>query len=155
MLNKNIELKQTTEFKYLGSVIASNGKIQAEIENRCCKESQILGQLTPILQNKHVILDTKRALYNTIFFPMLCYHCQTWSLTATEKRKTVTTEMKCLRRILNVSRLDKIRNKIIRQRNSYTCTGLHQEAAIKMVRSCKQITTKLHHSKSLDIKIQW
>jgi hypothetical protein len=46
---ENTELKLTAEFKYLGSVIASNGKIQAEIKNRCCKENQILGQLTPIL----------------------------------------------------------------------------------------------------------
>jgi hypothetical protein len=46
---ENRELKQTTEFKYLGSVIASNGKIQAEIENKCCKANQILGLLIPIL----------------------------------------------------------------------------------------------------------
>jgi hypothetical protein len=32
---ENRELKQTIEFKYLGSGIASSGKIQAEIENRC------------------------------------------------------------------------------------------------------------------------
>jgi hypothetical protein len=110
----------TTEFKYLGSIIASNGKIQAEIENRCCKANQILGQLTPILRNKHGTLDTKRALYNTIFHPSLCYQCQTWTLTVTVKRKIVTIEMKCLRRILNVSKLDEIRNEIIRQRIGVT-----------------------------------
>jgi hypothetical protein len=71
---ENRELKQTTEFKYLGSVIASNGKIQSEIENRCCKSNQILGQLTPILQNKHVTLDTKRN-YSS---PICALHCQTF-----------------------------------------------------------------------------
>jgi hypothetical protein len=59
-------------------------------------------------------------MYNTIFLPTLCYQCQTWSLTATEKRKIVTTEMKCLRRILNVSRLDNVRNEIIRQQTGVT-----------------------------------
>jgi hypothetical protein len=39
---ENRELKQTTEFTYLGSVISSNGKIQAEIENKCCKANKIL-----------------------------------------------------------------------------------------------------------------
>jgi hypothetical protein len=50
----------------------------------------------------------------------LCYQCQTLTLTATVKRKIVTTEMKCLRRILNVSRLDKIRIEIIRRRIGVT-----------------------------------
>jgi hypothetical protein len=36
---ENRELKQTTGFKYLGSVSASNGRIQAEIVNMCCKEN--------------------------------------------------------------------------------------------------------------------
>jgi hypothetical protein len=61
---QNRELNQTTYFKYLGSVIASNSKIQAEMLNSCSKATQFLGQLTPILRNKHITLDTQRALYN-------------------------------------------------------------------------------------------
>ena len=47
--------------------------------------------------------------------PTLCYQCQTWTLTAEQKRKITTTEMRCLRRIMNVSILDKIRNETIRE----------------------------------------
>jgi hypothetical protein len=75
-----------------------------------------LGQLTPIPKNKHVNLDTKRTLYNTIFIPSLCYQCQTWTLTAQEKRKITTTQVRCLRRILNITRRDRIRNDEIRRR---------------------------------------
>jgi hypothetical protein len=91
---ENRELKQTTELKYLERVLASTGRIQAEIENRCCKAHQIVGPLTPIQRNKPVTLVTKRSLYNTILLPTLCYQCQARTLIATEKRKIVTTKMK-------------------------------------------------------------
>ena len=48
------------------------------------------------------------------FLPTVCYQCQTWTMTEKEKRKITTTEMRFLRRILNVSRRDKIRNEEIR-----------------------------------------
>jgi Pyruvate/2-oxoacid:ferredoxin oxidoreductase gamma subunit len=112
----NEKLKNMSEFNYLRSVILSNGKMSTEIDNRCNKASKILGNLTPILKNKHVNLDTKRTLYNIIFIPSLCYHCQTWTLTAQENRKIIATEMRCLRRILNITRRDRIRNDEIRRR---------------------------------------
>jgi hypothetical protein len=80
----------------------------------------MLWELPTILRNKHVTLDTKRALYETIFLPTLCYQRQACTLTAAVKRKIVTTEMNVLRRKLNVSRLDKIKNEIIRQRTGTT-----------------------------------
>ena len=108
------------EFKYLGSIISWNGKIESDIEHRCSKASQILGQLTTILKHKHVSIDTKRTLYNIVFIPTLCYQCQTWTLTAKEKRKITTTEMRCPRRILNITRRDRIRNDEIRRRVGVT-----------------------------------
>jgi hypothetical protein len=113
-------LKKVSEFKYLGNIISWNGKIESAMEHRCSKASQILGQLSPILKHKHVNIDTKRTLYNTISIPTLCYQCQTWTLTAKEKRKITTTEMRCLRRILNITRRDRIRNDEIRRRVGVT-----------------------------------
>src|SRR5579871_538793 len=60
-------------------------------------------------------MNTKIALYKTIIIPSLCYQCQTWTLTANDRRKLITTEMVCLRRILGVSLRDKIRNEYIRR----------------------------------------
>jgi hypothetical protein len=37
------------------------------IQVLCCKANEIIRQLTPIIRNKNVTLDTKRALYYTIF----------------------------------------------------------------------------------------
>ena len=109
------QLKQVKDFTYLGSIFSDNGRISNEIQQRCNKANQIIGQMSPILKCKHVTIATKRALFNTIFLPTLCYQCQTWTMTSDDKRKIVTTEMRCLRRIMGVSRLDRIRNEDIRK----------------------------------------
>lgn len=113
---ENTKLKQVKDFTYLGSIFSENCKINNEIQHRCNKAFQVIGQMSPILNCKHVTLTTKRALFNTIFLPTLCYQCQTWTMTSHDRRKITTTEMKCLRRILGVTRRDRIRNEEIRKR---------------------------------------
>jgi hypothetical protein len=114
------KLKQVEQFTYLGSIISSKGKCTKEIQHRCNITYQILGQMSPILRNKNVNMNTKTALYKTIIIPSLCYQCQTWTLTASDKRKIITTEMACLRRMLGVSIRDKIRNETIRKMTNTT-----------------------------------
>ena len=109
------QLKQVKDFTYLGSIFSDNGRINNEIQQRCNKANQVIGQMSPILKCKYVCMDTKRALYNTIFLPTLCYQCQTWTMTSDDRRKITTTEMKCLRRMLGVSKRDRLRNEDIRK----------------------------------------
>ena len=59
---------------------------------------------------------TKKHLIQSIFIPTLCYQCQTWTLTANQKRKLVTTEMRCLRKATGVTIRDRVRNDEIRKR---------------------------------------
>lgn len=113
---ENTKLQQVKDFTYLGSIFSENCKINNEIQHRCNKANQVIGQMSPILKCKHVTLTTKRALFNTIFLPTPCYQCQTWTMTSQDRMKITTTEMKCLRRILGVTRRDRIRNEEIRKR---------------------------------------
>lgn len=113
---ENTIIRQAKEFKYLGTTFTEDGKIDEEINIRCSKANQVLGQLAPLLQNKAIPMSTKRHLIQSIFIPILCYQCQTWSLTTTHQRKLVSTEMRCLRKAAGVTRRDKLRNEIIRER---------------------------------------
>jgi len=110
----NHQLNQVKDFTYLGSTISADGRISNEIQQRCNKANQIIGQMSPILKCKQVTMSTQKALYNTIFLPTLCYRCQTWTLTSNEKRKLITTDMKYLCRILGVTIRDQIKNEDIR-----------------------------------------
>ena len=108
------QLKHTNEFTYLGSMFTENGKLDREIEIRCQKASAVSYQLASLLKHPSISTSTKAKLTNAIFLPTLIYQCQTWSLTKDLKRKLVTCEMKCLRKAVNKTRRDKIRNKVIR-----------------------------------------
>ena len=108
------QLKQTNEFKYLGSMFIENGKLDREIEIRRQKAKAVNYQLAPLLKHPTISTSTKAKLINAIFLPTLTYRCQTWSLTKDLERKLVTCEMKCLRKAVNKTRRDKIRNEVIR-----------------------------------------
>ena len=108
------QLKQTNEFKYLGSMFTENGKLDREIETRCQKANAVSYQLAPLLKHPSISTSTKAKLINAIFLPTLTYQCQTWSLTKDLERKVVTCEMKCLRKVVNKTKRDKIRNEVIR-----------------------------------------
>ena len=47
--------------------------------------------------------------------PIAIYACETWTLRETEKKSLLTFEMRCLRAILGISRLQRIKNVSIRK----------------------------------------
>ena len=60
-------------------------------------------------------MASKRQMINSIFLPSLCYQSQTWSLSKVQERKITTCEMRCLRKAINVTRRDRMRNEDIRK----------------------------------------
>ena len=60
---------------------------------------------------KHQSNTIQNNYYTNVVLPS-----QTWTTTAQDKRKLVTAEMACLRRILGISLRDRVRNENIRQR---------------------------------------
>ena len=71
------QLKQTNEFKYLGSMFTENGKLDREREIRCQKANAVSYQLAPLLKHPNISTSTKAILINGIFLPTLTYQCQT------------------------------------------------------------------------------
>lgn len=55
------QLKPVKEFTYLWSIISADAEMNKEIQHRCNLAYQILGQMSPILQNKHVNVNTKNS----------------------------------------------------------------------------------------------
>ncbi|KAL8624768.1 hypothetical protein ACOMHN_002462 [Nucella lapillus] len=75
------ELKTVEEFKYLDSVISSDGSLDKEINARICKASQALGRLRARVLNQHNIQQsTKLKVYKTIVLTSLLYGFETWTL---------------------------------------------------------------------------
>ena len=57
---------------------------------------------------------TKVKVYETMVLSILCYNSETWTLTAEMNRELRVFEMGCLRRIMDVSKRDHIKNEDIR-----------------------------------------
>ena len=55
-------------------------------------------------------------VYEAVVIPTLTYGCETWVLQEEEKSRLQATEMRVLRKITGVSRLDHIRNETVRER---------------------------------------
>ena len=113
---EDTKIQQTEEFKYLGAMFTEDGRMDKEIDTRCMKAYQVLGQLSPLLQHQNIPITTKKNLIQSIFIPTLCYQCQTWALTKRQESKITAIEMRCLRKAIGVTKRDRIRNEIIRER---------------------------------------
>ncbi|KAJ7414395.1 hypothetical protein BTVI_41220 [Pitangus sulphuratus] len=62
------ELKSVQQFNYLGSIISSDGKIDAETDNRLAKAYRAFGKLHKrVWQNKYLKKSTKISVYRTKF----------------------------------------------------------------------------------------
>ncbi|XP_076059466.1 uncharacterized protein LOC143036094 [Oratosquilla oratoria] len=108
-------LKQVSEFKYLSFIFTQDGRLNRESEARVLKGNSVNYQLAPLLKHPNIPIETKAKLINSIFIPTLTYQCQTWTLTKNLERKITTCEMRCLRRAVNKTRRDMIRNTTIRE----------------------------------------
>lgn len=117
--NLNIEIngekiEEVGSFKYLGVTVNSNGTMEGEIEERIRSYSRGVGQLYPLLRNRHVTRQVKTLIYTTILRPVLLFGSESWTLTTRTRSRIVAAEMRVLRLIVGVTRRERRRNAEIR-----------------------------------------
>ena len=82
------------------------------------------GGLKSVLSNRGLGLKVKTCLYEGVIVPTALYGAEAWSMRSAEKRKVNVLEMKCLRSLVGVSRMDRVRNEEVRRR-----AGIERELA--------------------------
>ena len=106
-------LENVSNFVYLGSSVSDTTK---DIERRIALALTSFGRLRKsIWSNRDILLKLKLRLYRALILPIATYASETWALTNTDEKKLLVFEMQCLRSILGVSRLNRIRNEEIRR----------------------------------------
>ncbi len=63
-------------------------------------------------------MSAKRGLYEGIVVPMALYGDETWNMGAAERKRLNVMEMRCLRSMCRVTRMDQMRNEEVRRRTS-------------------------------------
>ena len=91
-------------------------KWKGEVERRIGMTVQAVGAMKKMYESREVSREAKVTVYEAVVIPTLTYGCETWVIKEKEKSRLQATEMRVLRKITGVSRLDHIRNKTVRER---------------------------------------
>lgn len=108
-------IKGCEECNYLGIKINSKCTQENDIKYRIQKGRSVITMLNGVLWDKNIRIDTKLEIYKSIIRSTLTYGAETWQLNKNLSLKLMSTEMDCFRRSTRHSKLEKIRNTIIRQ----------------------------------------
>ena len=69
-------------------------------------------------------IKAKKCLYEGVIVPTGLYGAEAWGMRSVERRKVNVLEMKCLRSLVGVSRMYRVRNEEVRRR-----AGIERELA--------------------------
>ena len=103
-------------YPYPGSLMTDDGKCINDIKKRVGLASAAIGQLYKIWKSKEITIKTKVMVNQVLVMPVLLYGAECWTLRKEVERRLLTMEMSCLRRMLGVARLDRMKNEEIRKR---------------------------------------
>ena len=84
------------------------------------------GVLKCVLSDRGLGIKAKKCLYEEVIVPMALYGAEAWGMTSAERRKVNVLMMKCLRSLVGVSQIDRVRNEEVHMR-----AGIERELASK------------------------
>ena len=82
----------------------------------CLKDAQVFDRLSPIPGHKEISMATNTYIVKSVFTPTILYQSENWTATSREGQLLTRTELRCLRKAVGKTRMDKIRNEEIRRR---------------------------------------
>ena len=73
-------------------------------------------RLKPIWRDNNISFGSKIKLMRSLVISIFLYACESWTLTAELENRTQAFEMRCYRRLLNISYKDHITNEEVRRK---------------------------------------
>ena len=108
ILKQNID--QVDYYKYLGTHIDTTIKDNSEIKIRRGIAFSVFWDMKNIWKAKELSLKLKLQIFHATCLPILLYGCETWILTRDLINKLDSFATICYRYILQISKLEKIKN---------------------------------------------
>ncbi len=101
----SVMVEMVQEFKYLGSVLHYQGKVEEDIKERVAKASQAFVRLKKsVFHNKDLTVCTKRVVYKAVILGTLLYGSETWTTKRISNQMLETFHNRCLRGIFGIAR---------------------------------------------------
>ena len=92
-------VETVADFIFLGSKITADGDCSHEIKRYLILGRKVMTNLDSIFKSRNITLPTKVRLVKAMFFPLVMYGCESWTVKKAECR---TFELWCWRRLLRV-----------------------------------------------------
>ncbi|VDO80667.1 unnamed protein product [Heligmosomoides polygyrus] len=112
----SIEFPRTSVFKYLGPAVASGGKLMVEVNSRVSAAWSKRRSLTGVLCDRKIPKHLKSKIYRAVVRPVAMYGAKCWPVIKEVETRLSVLETKMLRWTAGVTRMDSIRNNVIRQK---------------------------------------
>ena len=112
---KGQKLGTLTSFKYLGTVVLDDG-FKLEVLLRTAQATVALIKLKPIWRDNNISLGSKVKLVRSLVISIFLYACESYTLAAELEKRTQAFEMRCYRRLLNISYKDHVTNREVRRK---------------------------------------
>ena len=96
-------VETVSDFIFGGSKITADGDCSHEIK-RCSLLGRkgVSNMLDSILKSQDIILPAKVHIVKVMFFPVIMYGCESWTIKKTEHQRIDAFELWCWRRLLRV-----------------------------------------------------
>nr|XP_049578940.1 vacuolar protein sorting-associated protein 4A isoform X1 [Syngnathus scovelli]XP_049578941.1 vacuolar protein sorting-associated protein 4A isoform X1 [Syngnathus scovelli]XP_049578942.1 vacuolar protein sorting-associated protein 4A isoform X1 [Syngnathus scovelli]XP_049578943.1 vacuolar protein sorting-associated protein 4A isoform X1 [Syngnathus scovelli]XP_049578944.1 vacuolar protein sorting-associated protein 4A isoform X1 [Syngnathus scovelli]XP_049578945.1 vacuolar protein sorting- len=121
-------LPQVEEFKYLGVLFTSEGRMEREIDRRIGAASAVMRTLyRSVVVKRELSQKAKLSIYRSIYAPTLTYGHELWVVTERTRSRIQAAEMSFLRRMSGLSLRDRVRSSVIRERLGVESLLLHVE----------------------------
>ena len=115
-------MKTVTGFILGGSKITADGDYSHEMKRRLLLGRKAMTNLDSILKTRDIPLPTKAHLVKAMFFPVVMYGCESWTIKKAEPQRIDAFELWCWRRLLRVPWTARRSNQSILNEISLECS---------------------------------
>ena len=88
-------VETVSDFIFLGSKITTDGDCSHEVKRCLLLGRKVMTNLDSILKSKDITLPTKVCLVKAIFFPVVMYGCESWTIKKAERQRIDAFELWC------------------------------------------------------------
>ncbi|KAK3506410.1 hypothetical protein QTP70_009330 [Hemibagrus guttatus] len=121
-------LPQVEEFKYLGVLFTSEGRMDREIDRWIGAAAAVMRSMyRSIVMKKELSRKAKLSIYQSIYVPTLTYVHELWVMTERVRSQIQAAEMSFLRRVSGRSLRDRVRSSVTREELGVEPLLLHIE----------------------------
>ena len=116
-------VETVSDFIFWGSKITTDGDCSHEIKRPLLLGRHFITNLDSILKNRDITLPKRVHLVMTMFFPVVTYGCESWTVKKAEHRRIDAFELWCWRILLRIPWIARRSNQFIKGDQSWVFIG--------------------------------